>query len=67
MEPTAAGLEAFGRIREVIWEQVRRALADWPAADLAALAGLLGRLVTDVQKEPYRPLAPADPLSSPRG
>jgi DNA-binding MarR family transcriptional regulator len=54
VEPTPAGLEAFGRVREVIWEQVRRTLAGWPSGDVAALAGLLGRLVTDVQQEPYR-------------
>ena len=65
VEPTAAGIDAFGRVREVIWDQVRRTLANWPDADVAALAELLGRLVTDVQKEPYRPLA-AD-FSSPRG
>ena len=56
VEPTEEGFDAFGRVREVIWAQVRRALADWPGDDVAALAGLLGRLVTDVQKEPYRPL-----------
>ena len=56
VEPTEDGLDAFGRVREVIWAQVRRALANWPADDVAALADLLGRLVTDVQKEPYRPL-----------
>lgn len=59
VEPTPAGLDAFGRVRDVIWEQVRRGLARWPQADVAALAELLGRLVTDVQKEPYRPLTPA--------
>ena len=57
--------DAFGRVRDVIWDQVRRALADWPGRDVAALAELLGRLVTDVQKEPYRPLAPD--FSSPSG
>jgi DNA-binding MarR family transcriptional regulator len=64
VEATPAGLDAFDRVREVIWEQVRRTLAGWPPDDVAALAGLLGRLVTDVQKEPYRPLGPktsADP------
>ena len=57
VEPTAAGLVAFRRVRDVIWDQVRRALAGWPEEDLAALAELLGRLVTDVQKEPYRSLS----------
>lgn len=62
---TSAGVDAFGRVRDVIWDQVRRTLAGWPDSDVAALAALLGRLVTDVQKEPYRPLAPD--LSSPSG
>jgi DNA-binding MarR family transcriptional regulator len=57
VHPTQAGREAFDRYREVIWGQVRRALASWPAGDLAALAELLGRLVRDVQKEPYRPVS----------
>src|SRR5579875_95275 len=56
VEATPSGQEAFGRVREVIWDQVRRALAGWPRQDVAELAELLGRLVTDVQKEPYRPL-----------
>lgn len=59
VEPTPAGVDAFGRVREVIWDQVRRALAGWPRGDVAALAALLGRLVTDVQKEPYRSLQAA--------
>lgn len=58
VEPTEQGLDAFGRVREVIWDQVRRALAGWPGEDVASLASLLGRLVADVQKEPYRPLEP---------
>lgn len=57
VEATPEGRDAFGRVREVIWDQVRRALASWPADDLANLAELLGRLVEDVQKEPYRPLS----------
>jgi DNA-binding MarR family transcriptional regulator len=64
VEPTPDGLEAFGRVRGVIWDQVRRTLSGWPADDVAALAELLGRLVTDVQKEPYRPLGS---LSAPNG
>lgn len=56
VEATAAGLDAFLRVREVIWDQVRRTLAGWPAPDVDMLAGLLGRLVADVQKEPYRAL-----------
>ena len=57
VEATAAGLDAFSRVREVIWDQVRRTLASWPDQDVSELAGLLGRLVHDVQQEPYRPLA----------
>lgn len=57
VEATDAGRDAFSRFREVIWDQVRRALAGWPPADVESLAGLLGRLVDDVQKEPYRPLS----------
>jgi DNA-binding MarR family transcriptional regulator len=59
VEATPAGLDAFGRVRDVIWDQVRRALAGWPAEDLATLADLLGRLVADVVQEPYRALQPA--------
>jgi DNA-binding MarR family transcriptional regulator len=59
IEATTEGLDAFGRVRDVIWDQVRRALAGWPRPDIAALAELLGRLVRDVQTEPYRPLEPA--------
>lgn len=68
VEPTPAGIDAFGRVRDVIWDQVRRALADWPDDDVAALAALLGRLVTDVQRHPYRPVEPARgrPLRSSR-
>ena len=65
VEPTTEGSDALGRVRGVIWDQVRRTLAGWPDADVAALAELLGRLVTDVQNEPYRPLAPD--FSSPSG
>jgi DNA-binding MarR family transcriptional regulator len=65
VEPTGAGVDAFSRVRDVIWDQVRRTLAGWPVEDVDALAELLGRLVTDVQKEPYRPLTPD--FSSPSG
>lgn len=61
VEATDAGRESFERFRRVIWDQVRRALADWPTGEVTALADLLERLVSDVQKEPYRP------LSSPSG
>lgn len=61
VEATDEGRAAFERFRRVIWDQVRRALSDWPESDVTALAGLLERLVSDVQKEPYRP------LSSPSG
>lgn len=60
VEATPKGIDAFGRVRDVIWDQVRRALGGWPRHDIAVLAELLGRLVSDVQKEPYRPLAPAN-------
>ncbi len=57
VEATGEGREAFERFRRVIWDQVRRALSEWPDEDVSALAGLLDRLVLDVQKEPYRPLS----------
>ena len=57
VEPTAEGRDAFGRYRDVIWDQVRRTLSGWPEGDVAVLADLLGRLVHDVQKEPYRALS----------
>lgn len=66
VEATPAGAEAMGRVRDVIWDQVRRTLAGWPAGDVDQLAKLLARLVTDVQKEPYRPLE-AGSLRAPRG
>ncbi|MDE3206242.1 MAG: MarR family transcriptional regulator [Acidobacteriota bacterium] len=59
VEATVEGHEAFDRVREVIWDQVRRALADWPEAEVTELASLLGRLVADVQKKPYLPLLAA--------
>ena len=61
VEATEDGRAAFERFRRVIWDQVRRALADWPAGDITALADLLQRLVHDVQSEPY------EALSSPSG
>lgn len=61
IEVTPEGTDAYGRVREVIWDQVRRALSGWPAEDVAGLAGLLGQLVADVQKEPYRPLGVTSP------
>jgi DNA-binding MarR family transcriptional regulator len=54
VEATEAGRAAFDRFRQVIWGQVRRALADWPDADVGTLASLLDRLLADVQREPYR-------------
>lgn len=57
VEATAEGRAAFERFRRVIWDQVRRALSDWPEEDRSTLAGLLDRLVLDVQREPYRPLS----------
>lgn len=67
VEVTDAGRRAFARYRNVVWDQVRRALADWPPEDVSTLAGLLDRLVRDVQREPYRPVGapggdlPAEP------
>ena len=58
---TPDGRDAFSRYRAVIWDQVRRALAGWPDEDLETLAGLLDRLVRDVQKEPYQPASPSYP------
>ena len=59
VEVTDEGRAAFARYREVIWDQVRRALSAWPEEELATLADLLARLVHDVQQEPYRPLQPS--------
>jgi DNA-binding MarR family transcriptional regulator len=53
------GLDAFNRVRDVIWDQVRRAISSWPEDELDQLAALLSRLVADVQRHPYRPLSPA--------
>lgn len=57
VEATAAGRAAFGRVRDVIWDQVRRALASWPQEDVETLAALLSRMVADVQLEPYQEVA----------
>lgn len=53
VEPTASGTATFDRMREVIWRHMRRALSGWPPEDVQSLAGLLRRLVGDVQKQPY--------------
>ena len=53
MHPSAAGRDAFERMRQVIWRQHRRVLAGWPASDVDTLAALLDRLVVDVQQQPY--------------
>jgi DNA-binding MarR family transcriptional regulator len=58
VEATAAGREAFQRVRDVIWDQVRRAISDWPVSELDQLADLLSQLVSDVQRESYRKLSP---------
>jgi DNA-binding MarR family transcriptional regulator len=58
---TDEGRAAFERVRDVIWDQVRRTLAEWPDRDIDKLAGLLERLLRDVQEHPYQP------LSTPRG
>ena len=62
---TPDGRAAFGRVREVIWRQMRSVLESWDADDIDALAGLLDRLVADVQEVPYEALQA--PLSAPRG
>jgi DNA-binding MarR family transcriptional regulator len=70
VEATAEGADAFGRVRQVIWDQVRRTLDGWPEEDVATLAALLGRLVADVQKEPYHPpgwTSDRDSLIAPNG
>ncbi|HEX6394037.1 MAG TPA: MarR family transcriptional regulator [Acidimicrobiales bacterium] len=69
VEATEIGQETFDRMREVIWRHMRRALAAWPAADVATLSSLLDRLVEDVQRHPYPSLDEADhdPLSAPSG
>jgi DNA-binding MarR family transcriptional regulator len=56
---TPEGRAAYQRVREVIWRQMRTVLGAWDEADVAALADLLDRLVTDVQQVPYEPLDPA--------
>jgi DNA-binding MarR family transcriptional regulator len=57
VEATAEGRAAFERVRDVIWDQVRRTLAEWPDGEIEDLAGLLERLVHDVQQHPYQPLS----------
>ena len=57
VEVTAEGVETFERMREVIWRHMRRALSGWSEDDVAQLSVLLGRLVDDVQRDPYPSLA----------
>lgn len=57
VDPTDKGLEALDRVRNVIWDQVRRTLSEWPDDDIDRLAALLDRLVHDVQRQPYQPLS----------
>jgi DNA-binding MarR family transcriptional regulator len=66
VEATGTGEETFGRIREVIWRHMRRALSAWPAGEVDQLSLLLERLVEDVQREPYPNLSgAASVVSSP--
>ena len=58
VEPTASGTATFDRMREVIWRHMRRALSGWPPEEVESLAGLLRRLVEDVQRKPYPSLQP---------
>ena len=69
VETTTIGHETFDRMREVIWRHMRRALSSWPAEDVGALASLLERLVSDVQRDPYPALdEPArETFSAPSG
>ena len=60
MHATAAGEDAFNRIRQVIWRHMRRVLDSWAPSDIQSLAGLLDRLVADVQQIPYTTLSEAD-------
>ena len=63
VEVTSEGAETFERMREVIWRHMRRALSGWSEDDVAQLSVLLGRLVEDVQRDPYPSLTatPAGP------
>ncbi len=44
---TAAGVAALGRLRAARYRLFAEVLADWPAADIEALAPLLARLADD--------------------
>jgi DNA-binding MarR family transcriptional regulator len=55
--PTDEGRAALERVRDVIWDQVRRTLSEWPDDEIDLLAALLDRLVGDVQRQPYQPLS----------
>jgi DNA-binding MarR family transcriptional regulator len=61
---TPSGAEAFERIRQVIWRQMRGVLGGWPHSEVERLAGLLDRLVVDVQRRPYERLG--EPVSARR-
>ena len=57
LQATAEGRASFERVRDVIWDQVRRTLEEWPETEIEQLATLLDRLVRDVQGQPYRSLS----------
>lgn len=57
VDPTDEGRDALERVRDVIWDQVRRTLAGWPEGEIDQMAALLDRLVRDVQRQPYQPLS----------
>jgi DNA-binding MarR family transcriptional regulator len=57
VDATDEGRQAFARVRDVIWDQVRRTLAEWPDGEIERFADLLDRLVHDVQHQPYQPLS----------
>jgi DNA-binding MarR family transcriptional regulator len=56
---TPEGTAAFARYREVIWDQVERAMSGWAPEDAARLAELLTRLVHDILEVPYQPPGPS--------
>lgn len=65
MHATGAGRDAFDRMRQVIWQHMRRVLASWPERDIESLAALLDRLVFDVQQIPYSALRAPRSASGP--
>ena len=52
---TDHGRAVYRRMVRVRTRYLEQVLASWPRADRAALAGLVDRLVADLQSVPYRP------------